>query len=73
VPVDDDLGALELVILDHTFGDTDKVQGAPCDLQVVARVHRLDPLAALGGRNSSAGDQHADPEMGDRIAPSAAR
>src|ERR1700751_3420006 len=33
----------------------------------------LDPLAAPGGRNSYAGDQDADSEMGDCVAPSSAR
>ena len=72
-PLDDDLGALHLVIFDAAFGHADKMQGAAGDLHIVAGMHRLDAFAAPGGRYGDAGDQHADPEMGDCIAPGAAR
>src|SRR6202022_4661498 len=43
--LDDDLGALDMIVRDLAFGDADKTQCSPGDLQNAAGTHRLDPLA----------------------------
>src|SRR4029077_1113135 len=72
-PLDNDLGALDMIVRNLALGDADKAQPTPRDLQTLAGMHRLDPLAAPRGRDDDPGDQHADTEMGERIAPGAAR